>query len=285
MSDVAAAFAWAGDRGVRVVNASLGAQSATMVERQAIHDHPNTLYVVAAGNDAVDVDSSPRYPCAYPEPNVLCVGATTFTDGLASFSNVGATAVDLFAPGTRTLSSWPRAMASRFDASYETGPGFELLQGTSMATPHVAGAAALIAAAHPEYTAAQIKAALMGAADPVPALAGKAVVGGRLNAAAALGVPAPAPTDRTRPTTPAAVDAEAGEESASLDWDDAAEADVVGYRVYQRAASGYWRALPVAAPRNIAWPLDAQSERISLRRPAKQSHLETSLILWLLSGD
>jgi thermitase len=248
MSDVAAAFAWAGDHGVRVVNASLGAAGATLTEQQAIREHPGTLYVVAAGNDGVDVDTTPRYPCAYPEPNVLCVGATTSRDTLAYFSNTGAAGVDLFAPGVGIVSDWPRSLASRFDADFEVGNGYELLQGTSMATPHVAGAAALVAAAHPDYSAAQIKAALMNTADAVPALAGKAVVGGRLNAAAALGAPAPAPTDRTRPSAVADVTATAGVETASLDWADAGDTDVVGYRVYQRAASGYWNDLPVASP-------------------------------------
>ena len=68
-----------------------------------------------------------------------------------------------------------------------------MMNGTSMATPHVAGAAALVAAHHPDFTAAQIKAALMEGADLRPGLAGKAQVGGRLNAAAALGIDPPAP--------------------------------------------------------------------------------------------
>jgi thermitase len=196
-SDVAAAFASAGDDGVRVVNASLGSTGYSSAERQAISDHPGTLYVVAAGNDNVNVDTAARYPCAYPEANVLCVGATDFNDSRASFSNFGATRVDLFAPGTRTVSTYPLGMASAFSTD-----GYEILQGTSMATPHVAGAAALVAAAHPDYSAAQIKAAIMASANPLASLAGKAVVAGRLNAAAALGVDVPAAPTATEPATP-----------------------------------------------------------------------------------
>ena len=149
-SDVAAAFDWAGDRGVRVVNASLGSDGITTAERQAIRDHPETLYVVAAGNDGENVDSTAHYPCAYTEANVLCVGATDSDDEIAGFSNYGATAVDLFAPGVRIASTYPTGFGSDLDFYFDTGDGYEMLDGTSMATPHVAGAAALVVAHHPE---------------------------------------------------------------------------------------------------------------------------------------
>jgi thermitase len=245
-SDVAAAFDWAGDRGVRVVNASLGADGITTAEQQAIHDHPNTLYVVAAGNDGADVDATPSYPCAYPEANVLCVGATDSRDAMAGFSNYGATGVDLFAPGVNVVSTWPRSFASDLDDIFETGAGYEVLQGTSMATPHAAGAAALVASAHPGFTAAQVKAALMGGVDPVSALSGKSVTGGRLNAARALGLDPAAPVDVTRPTAPSGLSAVADITSVRLDWADHAEA--AGYRVYRRTLSGArWQAVPVAS--------------------------------------
>ncbi len=198
-SDVAAAFAWAGDHGVRVVNASLGANGITRAERDAIQAHPNTLYVVAAGNDSANVESAPEYPCAYPQANVLCVGATDFNDAKASFSNYGATSVDLFAPGTKVISTYPRSFSSNLVNTISSSDGFELMQGTSMATPHAAGAAALVAAAHPSFTALQIKTALMISVDPIPALAGTSVTGGRLNAAAALGIDPPAPTPASAP--------------------------------------------------------------------------------------
>jgi thermitase len=193
-SDVAAAFDWAGDRGVRIVNASLGADGITTAERQAIRDHPGTLYVVAAGNDGDNVDVAPHYPCSYAEANVLCVGATNADDAIASFSNYGGTAVDLFAPGVDIASTYPTGFPSSL------GDGYRFMSGTSMATPHVAGAAALVASHHPEFTASQIKAALMESADLQTGLAGLARVGGRLNAAAALGATPPAPTPTPTPT-------------------------------------------------------------------------------------
>jgi hypothetical protein len=247
-SDVAAAFAWAGDHGVRVVNASLGSTSPSAAEEQAIREHPGTLYVLASGNDGVDVDVTPSYPCTYDVPNVLCVGATTPKDRPASFSNFGAAGVDLFAPGTRIVSSFLRGLPSNLDGFYATGDGYEIMQGTSMASPHAAGAAALVAAAHPDWSAAQIRAALVDNVDPLAALAGKAVTGGRLNAAAALGVRPPAPADVTRPATPTSLTATAGIEGVALAWTAPADADVAGYRVYRLSAAGWPVPAPLAAP-------------------------------------
>jgi thermitase len=183
-ADIAAAFRYAGRLGIRVVNASIGATGWANVERDAIRASPGTLFVVAAGNDHADAGAT--YPCAYPEPNVLCVGASTSRDEVASFSNFSATAVDLFAPGVGIVSTgWPS--------------GYPTKDGTSMATPFAAGAAALVASAHPGWTPAQIKAALMDSVDVRPAFAGKSVSGGRLNAAAALRWVTPTGTGGTDP--------------------------------------------------------------------------------------
>src|SRR5207245_6881993 len=107
MSDVAAAFAYAGKLGLPVVNASLGGGFSRAVE-DAIAAHPQTLYVVAAGNAATndDTPSTAEYPCAYPLANIVCVGATDSSDQPASFSNYGATSVDLYAPGVNILSTY-----------------------------------------------------------------------------------------------------------------------------------------------------------------------------------
>jgi subtilisin family serine protease len=247
-SDTAGAFAWAGDHGVRVVNASLGSSSPSEAEEQAIRDHPGTLYVVAAGNDGVDVDATPSYPCTYDLPNVLCVGASTSKDRPAGFSNVGATGVDLFAPGQSIVSSFPRGVPTALDHYYETGDGYDAMDGTSMASPHVAGAAALVAAAHPDWSAAQIRAALVDNVDPLATLAGKAVTGGRLNAAAALGVRAPAPADVARPAAPSTVAATPGVESLALRWAAPADSDVAGYRIYRLSAQGLPVPVPLAEP-------------------------------------
>ncbi|HEX5620189.1 MAG TPA: S8 family serine peptidase, partial [Solirubrobacteraceae bacterium] len=97
---IAEAFDYAGKMGLRVVNASLGGPGLDQTQLSAIQAHPNTLYVIAAGNSNVNNDVTPHGPCALPAANILCVGASDENDRRASFSNYGAASVDVFAPGT-----------------------------------------------------------------------------------------------------------------------------------------------------------------------------------------
>jgi subtilisin family serine protease len=150
---------------------------------QGLHDAierantANILFVAAAGNggsDGVgdDNDAAPSYPASYDNANIIAVAAITSSGAKASFSNYGATSVDLGAPGSGIYSTLPGRNNTSTYGSYS---------GTSMATPHVTGAAALYAAGHPGESAAQIKQAILGSAVSTPALAGKCVTGGRLN--------------------------------------------------------------------------------------------------------
>ncbi len=95
-------------------------------------------------------------------------------DALAGFSNYGAKSVHIAAPGKDILSSW-------------LNNGYREASGTSMATPEVSGVAALILAQNPKMTVAEVRSKLFKSVDPLPALAGKVVTGGRLNAAKAVG--------------------------------------------------------------------------------------------------
>jgi subtilisin family serine protease len=335
-ANVTAGLAYACTHGASIVNASLGGTSYSTAMRDAIASCPNTLFVVAAGNNGESDDRIPHYPCNYgssPDDlaNVICVAATDAHDTLASFSNYGQS-VDLAAPGVGIQSTWPAydalasegfeslaswapyqaaglpfgqsathagglysaadspsgayqpgsdtwlyrstSMASlagrtgcrlfydlRLDtqlnhdyfqvfgsadgtnfsgsnwsgstggafvglstdvSAYDGSPAFypalrltansdgtvgdggyvddlslrclraagedySTISGTSMATPHVAGVAALVKAAHPSFTVAKLKAWILGGVDSLGSLQGKVASGGRLNACKALG--------------------------------------------------------------------------------------------------
>jgi subtilisin family serine protease len=131
------------------------------------------LFVAAAGNGGSDGvgdnnDATPHYPSSYANENIISVAAITNTGAISSFSNYGATSVDIGAPGSGIYSTLP-------------GNSYGSYSGTSMATPHVTGAAALYKAANPSADAAAIKSAILSAAVPTSSLAGKTVTGGRLN--------------------------------------------------------------------------------------------------------
>ncbi len=173
VADIAAGMAYAVAHGARVVNASLGGPDFSQAIEDVVAASPQTLFVFAAGNDGADNDTTPTYPCVSASPNVVCVAATDAADQLASWSNHGLATVDLAAPGDGIWSDWP-------------GAGLMVLSGTSMAAPHVAGAAALLFAAAPLLTPAGARAALLASVDQIPGLAGQVASGGRLDVAAAL---------------------------------------------------------------------------------------------------
>ena len=210
VSDVISAYAYAARNGARVVNASLGGTYYSRAEHDAIAAAPNTLFVVAAGNDAADNDRVGSYPCNYGADNVICVAASDRDDSLASFSNYGASTVDVAAPGVDIASTW-------------LGGGWRLLDGTSMATPHVAGVAALLLARDRGASAARLRAALLGGAEPIAALRGRLATGARLDAVGALTatgavVPSPAtpaaPAPARAPAPAPAAPAPAGGDTA-----------------------------------------------------------------------
>jgi Subtilase family/Thrombospondin type 3 repeat len=178
VSDAVKAYDYAADQGARIVNASLAGEGFMWSEHDAIEDHPEVLFVVAAGNgeggddDAGDDNGDPdlaNYPCAYDLPNVLCVGASDEFDGPAWWSNFGETTVDVFAPGIEIESTL-------------MGGGYGLKDGTSTATPHVAGMAALLLSQTPALTPEKVIEAVVEWADPSPDLAGLSVSDGRANA-------------------------------------------------------------------------------------------------------
>ncbi|MHC4176687.1 MAG: S8 family serine peptidase [Planctomycetota bacterium] len=160
---------------VRVTNNSWGGggYSSALDDAIGASGDAGILFVAAAGNNGANNDAYPHYPSNYDLPNVLSVAATDHNDNLAYFSNYGASSVHLAAPGVSVYSTVP-------------GAGYASYSGTSMATPHVAGVAALAWSVAPDASVAEVRAALLQGTDSLAALDGKVTTGGRLNALGAV---------------------------------------------------------------------------------------------------
>ncbi len=169
------AIAYANAMGFPITSNSWGGGGFSQALKDVIDagGEQGNLFVAAAGNDYSDNDQYPAYPASYESDNIISVAATNSTDGKADFSNYGAATVDLGAPGVEIYSCAP-------------GQGYQYLSGTSMATPHVSGAAALLKSFNPQMEYAQIKAALLASVDTLSSLQGLVLSQGRLNVQKAL---------------------------------------------------------------------------------------------------
>jgi len=165
------AVLYASAEGADITNNSWGGGefSQALYDAIAEADRRGSLFLAAAGNSTADNDSGSHYPSNYELPNVVAVAATNELDELAYFSNIGRHTVNLAAPGTNIYST-------------VLGGLYEHYSGTSMATPHVAGTAALALAAFPDATHVGLKSLLLRTVDPKPALTSRTTTGGRLNA-------------------------------------------------------------------------------------------------------
>jgi subtilisin family serine protease/subtilase family serine protease len=168
------AFSATGGADVRVLSNSWGGRSFSQALRDEIAatSDADMLFVAAAGNDGFSNDILPNYPASYDVESIVAVAATTNTDGRAYFSNYGATSVDLGAPGVDILST-------------TIGNTYSFSSGTSMATPHVSGAAALVLSRCILDTQA-LKSTLLSTVEPTAALASLTVTGGRLDVNSAI---------------------------------------------------------------------------------------------------
>ncbi len=183
---------YAVDNGAKVLSNSWGSEGEDPEageENKALRDaisyaeNKGALFIAAAGNghEGVgydnDSDPKPAYPASYDHASIISVAAIDVNNQLGSFSNWGARTVDLGAPGVKVFSTtvdgkYSDAILADFGINWD---------GTSMATPHVAGAAALYWSQHPTLTAAQVKADLLGATEAIPALSGKVTSNGKLS--------------------------------------------------------------------------------------------------------
>ena len=173
------AIYFAADHGARVINASWGTRSPSQALADAIvyAGIRGAVFVNAAGNEGANNDLFPTYPAAYRTDNMLVVAAVDPGGSLASYSNYGPTTVDLAAPGTNILSSYPTSLGSR-----------AVLSGTSMAAPYVTGVVSLIAGLHPDWSARQLVDRVVSTTKWLGSLNGKVVSSGMVDAAQAVGV-------------------------------------------------------------------------------------------------
>lgn len=185
---------YAVDNGAHILSNSWGSEGdgGDAQSSQALQDaieysmDKGVLFVAAAGNGHQgvgydnDTDSKPAYPASYPQENIISVAALDSSDKLGSFSNWGKNTVDIGAPGVKVFSTVPDNV---YQDTVIDIPGLitATWDGTSMATPHVSGAAALYLSKNPNADWQEIKAAILDSATPISALNGKSVSGGKLN--------------------------------------------------------------------------------------------------------
>ena len=160
---------------VKVINASWGSTQYSKALEETIRaaGEEGILFVAASGNNSSSNDKRPHYPSNYNLPNVISVAALDRSDNLASFSNFGIKTVHVAAPGREILSTWLKN-------------DYREASGTSMATPYVAGVAALILASEPKLSVEKLRERILKSVDKLDSLDGKVESGGRINAAKAL---------------------------------------------------------------------------------------------------
>jgi subtilisin family serine protease/sugar lactone lactonase YvrE len=161
--------------GIRLTSNSWGGGAYSQALKDAIDAATGAgqLFIAAAGNNSSDNDANVSYPSGYNCANIIAVASITSAGSLSGFSNYGATSVDIGAPGSDILSTEP-------------GNTYGLKSGTSMATPHVSGAAALLWAIDPSLSWMAIRDAILDSARPNTALSGRVVTGGELDVNAAI---------------------------------------------------------------------------------------------------
>jgi subtilisin family serine protease len=167
-SDAIDALAYAKANGAKFTSNSWGGGGHSVALDDAITAHGG-LFIAAAGNESSNSDLRPAYPAASDNDLIISVASTDNNDGLSGFSNYGERTVDLGAPGSAILATWPENE-------------YKAISGTSMATPVVSGTAVLVYARFPDLSPSQMKDRLMYSGDVITSLAGKTVSGRRVNA-------------------------------------------------------------------------------------------------------
>lgn len=190
---------YAAKMGVDITNNSWGDSRPSEAIKEGFAAMPSTVHFAAAGNNRNNNDHRNYYPVGHSLENMVGVAASDRNDRKPVFSNYGRKTVDLAAPGDQILST--------------VAGGYGVYSGTSMASPHAAGAAALILTEFPQATPAEVRDRLMYNSDPVPALSSSSQSGGRINAARALEIDKEGPAASSRFETKSA-----NSKGITLEW-------------------------------------------------------------------
>jgi subtilisin family serine protease/regulation of enolase protein 1 (concanavalin A-like superfamily) len=245
VSDAITALDYARLNGAKIITASWGGyafNSGALRNAFSALRSAGIIVAAAAGNDNNNNDVTPLYPASYNFDNIIAVAATDRTDTRAGYSNYGATTVHLGAPGSPVFSTWAG-----------TDRDYRYNEGTSMAAPHLAGAAALLRTRFPADTHQQIIQRILSSVDPLPSLTGRTKSNGRLNLAAALGsgsAPPPPPPPPSVLPAPSGLTATAASSSAiNLNWTDNSSTET-GFEV-QRSTDGTTFSAAVSVGANV----------------------------------
>ena len=177
------AIQYAEANGAQICNLSLGSSQNDPALYRTIAES-SMLFVVAAGNDGTDLETSPSYPASYDLDNLISVANIRYDGELDPTSSYGAASVDLAAPGSYILSTTP-------------GDTYSYMTGTSMAAPMVSAAAAMVYSAFPDATLADVKDILLASVQKLDSLTGRTATGGMLDLGTAMSYAASASTGRT----------------------------------------------------------------------------------------
>lgn len=174
VDDEIKALGYAADNGAGIINASYGSSDYSKSEYEAINalKTRGILFVAAAGNWSDNNDAAPVYPASYGLPNIISVGSSNNKDEKSYFTNTGVNTVDIFAPGSNILSTYP------------TGK-YDYLSGTSMAAPFITGSAGLVLSLF-GGSFAEVKTRILQSSDAKSPFAKRSITGGRLNVLDAL---------------------------------------------------------------------------------------------------
>jgi subtilisin family serine protease len=215
---VKAIFAGSGGANIRILSNSWGGGGFSQALLDQIKDanDQDMLFVAAAGNSGISNDFIASYPASYASPNVVAVLATTNLDARAGFSNYGVKSVHLGAPGANIVSTIRNG-------------GYAYASGTSMATPHVSGAGALVLS-HCTLNTSDLKDTLVQSVDAIAALASLTISGGRLNVRRAMD------SCSSPPLAPASLTAIGGDKQVRLSW--TAGTNATSYRIKRGTAPG-----------------------------------------------